>query len=553
MTDTRTATGYDAVPYPSAVYPQTHPDRLATIARLFGLEPAPVDRARVLELGCGDGANLITMAYALPGSQFYGLDLAATPIGKGNQLIQALGLANITLRQLDLLDTPADLGSFDYILAHGLYSWVPAEARDRILAICGNHLAEHGVAYVSYNAYPGNHLRDLVRRIMRFHVQHFSEPMEQVRQARSLIKFAAEAKSEPGLWQDILKQELERIARYTDAGFFHDDLSAINQPFYFCEFMEQAARHRLQYLAEADLPDMLEAGFTEAATALLHQLDRANIVAREQYLDFLKGRAFRQTLLCRQEHKLDHALKPDRAADLLAAGEIRPVNPAASISSTASEDFAGPRSSVIATSHPVVKAALVHLGKVFPRAVPFHELLALAQQRCGSGLEPDNAPPSETTGAQRMESRAIGTVSLNSSATLSGSAAALAEFMVRTYAVGFLELHSHAPHFLTEVSGRPAASALARLQIEQGDVISTLRHQSYKLEGALSQTLLRLLDGTHDRPALLARLSELVRSGVGGISVEGKPISDLAEAQKVLADQLEANLQLLAKAGVLVG
>jgi tRNA G46 methylase TrmB len=117
---------YDNVPYPSAPYPQTHPDRLATMATLFGMRPAPVERCRVLELGCNDGSNLIAMAYGLPQSQFVGIDLAERPIAKGKATIEALGLTNLTLHCLDLRHMPSDLGRFDFILAHGVYSWVPA-------------------------------------------------------------------------------------------------------------------------------------------------------------------------------------------------------------------------------------------------------------------------------------------------------------------------------------------------------------------------------------------------------------------------------------------
>jgi SAM-dependent methyltransferase len=199
-------TEYDAVVYPTGLYPQTHPDRLATNATLFGLDPAPVEKCRVLEIGCGDGTNLLTMAFSLPESRFFGIDLAAEPIRRGNQLIEKLGLTNVTLRQLDVLQTPDDLGVFDYIIAHGVYSWVPAEVREKIMAICSRHLSEQGLAYISYNAYPGNHLRDLVRRMMRFHSDKFEAPADKVRQARALVKFAAEAKAKPGLWQSILKQ-----------------------------------------------------------------------------------------------------------------------------------------------------------------------------------------------------------------------------------------------------------------------------------------------------------------------------------------------------------
>lgn len=120
------STAYDDVPYPSVPFPQTHPDRLATLATLFGMRTASVEGCRVLELGCGDGGNLIPMALVLPGSRFLGLDLAGEPIGRGRATINALGLRNVELRQEDLRafdrSVDADLEPFDFIIGHGVYS-----------------------------------------------------------------------------------------------------------------------------------------------------------------------------------------------------------------------------------------------------------------------------------------------------------------------------------------------------------------------------------------------------------------------------------------------
>ena len=271
-------TAYDEVAYPSAIYAPTHPDRLVTTAALFGMKPAPVQRCRTFEMGCGDGSNLIAMAYGLPESEFVGVDLAQRPIQKGQRIIEALGLKNITLLQLDVLAFPPTLGPFDFILAHGLYSWTPAAVRDKILAICGQSLSPFGVAYVSYNAYPGNHMRDMVRGMMQYHAAHFRGPEQQVRQARALLKFVAESKTEPDVYRMLLKQELERVIKYADAGFFHDDLSPVNHPVYFHEFTEHAARHRLQYLSEADVIDLQPRDYAPHVAVMLRELDSGDVI-----------------------------------------------------------------------------------------------------------------------------------------------------------------------------------------------------------------------------------------------------------------------------------
>src|SRR5512141_894057 len=153
------ATSYDAVSYPGLPFSQTHPDRRATIAALYDFPAAPPERCRVRELGCGDGGHLIPMAYLLPESTFLGLDAAGSAVAQGREQISALGLTNVSLSHVDLLDA-SNLGTFDYVIAHGLYSWVPPAVQERVLAITSEVLAPNGIAYVSYNAHPGGHVRN---------------------------------------------------------------------------------------------------------------------------------------------------------------------------------------------------------------------------------------------------------------------------------------------------------------------------------------------------------------------------------------------------------
>jgi len=148
-------TSYDAVPYSEYVFPYTHPASVGAVAALFGMRPADPAHCRVLELGCCTGANLIPMAYDLPGSEFVGIDLSRRQIDDGRRTIAALSLTNIDLRPGSILDVDESYGTFDYIIAHGVYSWVPAEVREKLLAVCKANLKPDGVAYVSYNTYPG--------------------------------------------------------------------------------------------------------------------------------------------------------------------------------------------------------------------------------------------------------------------------------------------------------------------------------------------------------------------------------------------------------------
>ncbi|MEO8027023.1 MAG: class I SAM-dependent methyltransferase, partial [Bryobacteraceae bacterium] len=129
------ANTYDAIPYINTPYSQTHPSRLHVLGRLHGIDTPPVETCRVLELGASEGLNLIGMAVVLPRAQFTGVELAELPVANGNRVISDLGLANVRLLQMNLLDLEGSFGEFDYIIAHGLYAWTPPIIRERILSI----------------------------------------------------------------------------------------------------------------------------------------------------------------------------------------------------------------------------------------------------------------------------------------------------------------------------------------------------------------------------------------------------------------------------------
>src|SRR5262245_44493170 len=163
---------YDQVRYSNYPYAQTHPDRLATVAILYGLRPPDPFTARVLEIGCGAGGNLMAMAAATPGIQAVGIDLAAEPIREGQKAIAEIGLANIELRNEDVRAlTEGKLGAFDYVVAHGVYGWIPEDARDALLASIATALTPDGIAYVSYNAEPGGYFRRMLRDVGLWHAR----------------------------------------------------------------------------------------------------------------------------------------------------------------------------------------------------------------------------------------------------------------------------------------------------------------------------------------------------------------------------------------------
>lgn len=498
------ASGYDVIAYPSGFYTQTHPDRLATVAHLFGLSTPPVRQARVLELGCGDGMNLLNLAYILPEAQFVGVDLAEKPIARGTAAAARAQLDNVELHCADVLALGDALGTFDYIIAHGLYSWVPPEVRDGVMRLCQSSLAPNGVAYVSYNAYPGNHFRDLARGIMRFHISQFEDPETQINQARSVLKFITGSQPDPDLYRLVLEKQLARLTEYNDSAFYHDDLSAQNQPFYFYQFIEHAERHGMQYLGEADFGDMREDSYLPKTEAALRQVS-GNVIAREQYLDLLRNRAFRQTLICRQDLSLKRSAFGTRIRPLYAGANLEPQE----ITNPGAVYFPGPKGG-LETNHPVEQFVLNHLGSRWPEAIAVEELIRLAEEAFAEN--PD---------------------------TVSGDN--ISSLLLLGYESGPVTLHTLPPPCTSSVSERPRASRLARTLMADSPRVPTLRHQVMRLDDALGKQLLSLLNGENDHDTILENLITFSQQA------ETPPQIDL----ETFKAQLAKNLQSLARTAIM--
>jgi SAM-dependent methyltransferase len=456
---------YERLAYPGFAYSHTHPARLEVIGRLFGLAPAPADAARVLELGCGDGGNALSLAAALPGATVLGIDASQSAIERGEAIREAALLGNAELRCMSIEELPQELGPFDYVLAHGVYSWIPEQARDALLAAARRLLTPDGIAFVSYNAYPGGHLRDMAREILRYHVRDIEDPQLRLQAAHELMQTIV-AIDEPSPYARVLREHLERVLGFSDAFLFHDDLAEISTPFYLHEFVEHAGAHGLQFLCEADLADSQMRDVPTAAGALMASLPDDPVV-REQYLDFFKNRTFRQTLLCQAEARVQRTLQAGHVTSCIVSAQLAAVG-----ETEGGERFETPEGAAVTTGEPFVRAALHALAAAWPAGVPFDALL----EATGS--------TDETTRAQ------------------------LADIVFDAYLARIVDLRGGQPPLTATPSQRPCASALARAQLAAGlPAVSSLTHRNVRMDGELESALLPLLDGTRDSATLAATLA----------------------------------------------
>ena len=467
-----TRNAYDEVPYPDRAVDFTHPGRLAMLAQLFGMAPAPVERCRVLELGCAAGGNLLPLAELFPESTFVGVDRAASAIAKGRAWAERLDVGNLALVEADLTTYDPGPEPFDYIVAHGVYSWVPDPVRERVMAIFGRALAPNGVAYVSYNALPGSYLRRAVRDMMFFHTRGLDDP-KRVAEARALTAFLAEAVPEGvPVYKAMMVSQRDRIAAFEDEYLVHDDLAEHKEPFYFHQVIEHAGRHGLAYLAEARFAEMSAQFFPRRCGRCCAGWATS---CRSSNTSTSSGGAPSATRCsCATGWPCSGG---STAAPSAARSRSRPRGPSRSgpISCrTRQSTSPTPAACALGLETPFTKAAMTALAAAAPRALSFDELLSAARARVGSAREEDATALGELPvgGARRRR---------------------------------MVDLHAHRPRMAASPVRAPRwVTRIAREQAAAGEPVTTLYHQNVRDLDPFARRVLTLLDGTRDRAALVA-------------------------------------------------
>ena len=475
-----TLDSYDDLPYESLPLPDTHPDYLRALAHLYGVDAAPMASCRVLELGCAGGGNLLPLAWHYPSSQCVGVELARGHVDEAEALIAELGLGNAQVLHRSITDDLSDLGAFDYIIAHGVFSWVPRAVQDRLLEICGRHLAPNGVAYISYNTLPGWHVRGLLRDALLAYCSPTGRVSERLAQAHALFDLLEPAlRANSSLDAQLALKEIDYLRCAAPSYVYHEYLEEINEPLHFSAFMQRAAQAGLAYLADAEpwtmFPDTVGTAAAAAFAAIPERLQQ------EQMLDLARLRKFRRSLLVRKEVQV--RATPDLAAletlayfaDLSSTEEI-------DLGSTSAQDFSGPAGNRYSVSQPLTKAALMLLAMHYPQALTWGEL----QQRATAlVVEHGGSLDGDAMDTYRTELFSL-----------------IAYQAVRPS----LELGTR----IDALSEYPCAHSLARAQAARGRIVASVRHTAVELD-ALGATLLMHLDGTRKLHELVTLMADALK------------------------------------------
>ncbi|MBX9570326.1 MAG: class I SAM-dependent methyltransferase [Candidatus Obscuribacterales bacterium] len=508
--------------------PQTHPDRLATIARLFGVDAPNLKNARVLEIGCANAGNLVAAAFGAPEATFVGIDQSSQSIEKGKKAIKDAGLKNLELHVSETLEVPAELGKFDYIIIHGIFSWVSKETQNKLLASINERLTPNGIAYISYNTYPGWHFRGMIRDMMLYHAGNIENNVMKVGQARALLDFLAQSvPTENNAYGLLLRNELAFLSAQPDSYLLQDIMAEKNEPFYFHQFIERATTHGLQYLGESEFSTMLTSNFPQTVHETLRRISN-EIVRTEQYMDFVRNRTFRQTLLVKSDVQINRNINFASVQKMLIASPLRPVNAEMNVQSNQPEVFRAPNGLEITTQHPLIKGAFLHMSQIWPQSISFDELLSNAITRVSTD------PVVSGSADIEMQKQLLGAD------------------LLTAYAANLVIFRTEAAPFVTKISERPKASELARMQAPTQNFVTNQFNEPIAID-AFAVALLGILNGKRDHVQILDELVEMVRKGQLNVQKDGKPIADNATLRQTLQPFMDECLDKMAKAAVLVG
>jgi SAM-dependent methyltransferase len=516
---------YDATPYTSDAFPQSAPGQLAAIAHVFGLDVPDVPTARVLEIGCAAAGNIIPFAAMHPRAHVVGIDLSQVQIDQGRARAEALGLDNLQLVVGDIATMDlASLGQFDFVIAHGVYSWVPEHVREALLAALRAVMAPNGIGYVSYNVYPGWKAKEVIRDAMLLATGASTTPAQKVVDARSMVDFLEDVAPADGVLARTVAEFRARDFGFGDAYLLHDELEAFNAPCYFYEMAGRAGAHGLAYLAEARPQSMFPSNLGPKVAEYVDEKCHGVQVLVEQHLDFAVNRAFRESLLIHAERapQIDYQPRRSRFERLHFAAWTPPVD-GETVMDHSRQEYEVADGATLFTNDPGLKAAMEALNAAWPWTLSRAELVAEVHRR-------------------------LTTAGLRPSADMGEHVDGL---------MGVLIVQGHARYRLDPVRPAVATGGVPKLaetirraaeltrDDEQGSIFNHW-HEPV-LPSHVDRRTLPLLDGTRDRSALIADLLSMQHQNPILLERDGEvvPPAEMQRALEQYVDELGPHLRNL--------
>lgn len=512
---------YDEVPYESFTYGQTHPQHMAMIGSLFGLNVPDIKTAHVLELGCAAGMNLFPLALTYPKAKFTGIDLSQEQIKFADTHKEALGLKNITFNKDDILtfDLKKNKDKFDYIICHGVYSWVPENVSERILELCRECLSDNGLALISYNTLPGwNAVRSL-REMMLFHTSRFNNPNEKVSEARKLLNFLAENVSDGrSAYKGLIEDERKLLQSVNDSYLYHDHLENTNHQYYFHQFAEAAHKYDLNYVGDSSLVTMFVGNMPQKALETLKAVN--NIVLQEQYMDFVTNRRFRTSIITKKQNTPNRALRNEQIMDYCLTANMKTEEDKPDL--TKPVKFVKNGGGYFTTNAETSSTLFAELVASGNRPIAARDLAARVQKK----LKLKTSDEIEAILVQHG-----------------------LQFALR----GFINLHTDSPSFVSEVSEKPEVFALARLQAAQPNCKAVTNALCGMIPSdMIANLLMQQMDGKKTLEDITDYLVSQAAAKKITIRKDGQPVTDKEIMREQAANVVRDLTGKLAKQALLV-
>ena len=510
----RTRASYDEIPYDSRPLSRQQPARLAAAALWFGLTTPSARTARVLEIGCASGGHIIPLAAAWPEARFVGVDLSPAQIAAGRARIERLGLANIVLGARSLDEIGASDGVFDFIVCHGVYSWIPEALRESLLSVIAERLAPDGLACVSFNVLPGWRLFQIARDSLLAHAR-LQEGGPRAQQARELLERLSAESNSRYTYGQFWRDEASRIVGGGDAYIAHEMFEDHNEPLTFIDFCAALDRHGLTYVGECNVAANREDGMAPGGAATIRALAHGDDRAREQYLDIFSGRGFREAVIAHggRAGSIRRDIRRDivEALHFVAPRDLKVIPP----SDGATEWRVAEGDDGIQIDEEAVATALGRLVARYPRS---------------SRLE--DIAPAESTEPELRER--------------------VADALASLVAFSLCGISTEPVACATRLAERPRAWRVAASDARVGNETVSLRHSHVRLE-PLQRLYLPLMDGTRTRDDLLAHALDLAEQGELNVSGPEGRVEGRENVRARLAPATDRALEGLLRLGLLEG
>ena len=295
---------YDEVPYKSISFPETHPLNQKIILGLLGFETPETEKARILEIGCSFGGNLIPFALNNKEADVIGIDLSEYQINEGKKIVEKMGIKNLKLYPINILEYNNEFGQFDYIICHGVFSWVPEAVQEKILKVIKESLVENGSAVISYNTYPGWKKLDILKDMMNFRENIFQKNSSENMADGKIEKRIGRGKETLGLFEkfsniidDDFKETIEIVKNKENHYLYHEYFESDNNPLYLQEFNEKLLNNDLIHICDTTLSKSFIADNRLELEEYISSECKDNNILREQYYDFIYNRQFRSSII----------------------------------------------------------------------------------------------------------------------------------------------------------------------------------------------------------------------------------------------------------------